>query len=786
MYAFFLLPLHEILILYIMKKLLLGLLSILCAASSHAISLNGVKYTIDTLSMFSAGPGAMYYELRMLRESDHKGRLDAFLLQIDTRNPYVTVEQVLGKGQVVGSERPSAMAIRSTTDNKIFFGGVNGDFFVTSGDIGLPVGTTIVNNEYALTPAGAGGGRRSGGMDASGRGVTAYTHSYSMKLLTSDTTLNITHANYKRQENELVLYNIHNGATTATNAYGTELQIELLAGYEWATTGVMKAKITKKEENVGSMPLDEKHAVLSGHGAMQTELNQLQVGDEVTLDFEMRLDDEIVNVAQLIGGDHYSAMILDDGHVATSGYWNENHPRTTFGVSQTRDTVFMLVVDGRGESVGCTTKILAEIMKYYGAYNAVNWDGGGSSCMYLRPIGQMNRGSDGSERAVANGMFAVANVPETDNTIVAIAPYMPNYYLPRYGIATPMFLGYNKYGVLVDADVENVQLSCESEVGKVLEDGRFLASGENGGKLIATWGDLTTEIDVRIVKSAPITIRLDSVLCDARHPYMVEVNGVVGNNTIEVLAEALTWTSSDPAIATVNEKGEILGVKNGRVIVTGTLGDGYDTIIVNVEVAEESQLLWDDFREASTWELTCSPASYNPSLFIPENPKSPVNMMFSYSGGRVPFVQLYKDSLLYSLPEKILVPITTNAVFEKVIVMIRANNATSPTHITFLKPNSNEENVLEVDVVETFGKDAAIFPLSFIALKMIPNSATPKGECYVTLPGIIEVFEEETTSRVGSANLWQDSTNRKCLKDGNLYILLDDKVYDALGKQVNK
>ena len=159
----------------------------------------------------------------------------------------------------------------------------------------------------------------------------------------------------------------------------------------------------------------------------------------------------------------------------------------------------MLVVDGRSNiSAGCNTRVVGEMLKHYGAYNAVNWDGGGSSCIYVRSLGQMNNGSDGSERACGNGMFAVADVPETDNTIVAIAPYQPIYSLPRYGVAAPQFLGYNKYGVMINTDVQGVKLSCAPEVGEILEDGRFLASGEAGGKLVATWGEVTTELDVRL------------------------------------------------------------------------------------------------------------------------------------------------------------------------------------------------------------------------------------------------------------------------------------------------
>ena len=762
-----------------MKRILLSLLSLLCIASSYAISLNGIEYTIDTLAMFPAGPGSTYYELRLLRADNGKSRLDAFLLAVDTRDPYVQVQQVLGKSKVTGCEVPSSMAKRSTTDNEIYFGGVNGDFFAYE----APVGTTIINNQYALTPAGSGGGRRHGGIDADGRGVTAYTHTYSLKVeMPYDTTLTIHHVNDYRDENQLVLFNHHLGTTTGSNAYGTEVKIQLLEGETWKTTGTMKAKVLAKEENVGSMPLAADYAVLSGHGSMQKELNKLNVGDEITLSFEMRLDDELVNVAQLIGGDHYEAMILDDGKVAQSGFWNELHPRTGFGVSQTRDTVFMIVVDGRGASVGCTTKVMAEILKHHGAWNAVNWDGGGSSCMYIRPFDQMNNGSDGKERAVTNAMFAVAHVPEVDNTVVSIAPYMPNYYLPRYGVAAPQFLGYNKYGVLVEPNVTGVQLSCDPEVGEVLEDGRFLASGEKGGKLVATWGDVTTELDVRIIASAPIEIRLDSVLCDSYHPYKVEVIGTVGNNTVEILSDALTWTSEDPTIAAINENGEIVGLKNGRTIVTGRLGTFYDKIIVDVEVAEANQMVWDDFRNAVSWEVTGSPTSFNPSLSVPQDASAPVTLNFTYGSGRNKFLQLSKDSLLYSLPEKILVPITTNAVFEKVIVMIRANNSTTTEQITFLNTTANEENVLEIDVKDRFGDDVAIYPLRFLSLKMIPTTGTPNGACYVTLPGIIEVFAEGTTD-VDNITTSQ-STTLKYIQNGSLFIQTSDKTYDVLGQQV--
>ena len=156
-----------------MKKILLSVFAFCIALSSFAnILLNGVDYTIDTLSMYPVGPGSTFFELRMLRASDSKGRIDCWLMSVDTKNPYVSIEGVLGTGKIIGTETPTKMAQRSTTDTTIFFGGTNGDFFVTQGDVGLPVGLTVVNSEFAHTPSAA-TSRRVGGVDDNNRGLLA-------------------------------------------------------------------------------------------------------------------------------------------------------------------------------------------------------------------------------------------------------------------------------------------------------------------------------------------------------------------------------------------------------------------------------------------------------------------------------------------------------------------------------------------------------------------------------------------------------------------------------------
>lgn len=765
-----------------MKKILLSIFAFCVGVSAYAnIALNGVEYTIDTLSMYPAGPGATFYELRMLRASDGKGRIDSWLLTVDTKNPYVTIEGVLGTGKIIGTERPSNMAIRSTTDTKIFYAGTNGDFFVTQGDVGLPVGLTVVNSEFAHTPSAA-TSRLAGGVDDNNRGILATKVQFAFNLQTATDTYTIHHVNYKRNENELVLFNKHNAATTLTNAYGTELLAELLPGEKWETTGSVKLKVIDKQQNVGSMAIPADKVVLSGHGTMATALDAINIGDEVTVNTSLLFDGKEVDVAQCIGGDTY-ALIVNNGQVEQSNFWNEVHPRTAFGTSEDGTIQYFLVVDGRSvKSAGCTTKVLGEIIHHYGAYKAVNWDGGGSSCLYIRNLGQMNNGSDGSERACGNGMFAVANVPEVDNTIAAIAPYMPIYSLPRYGVASPKFLGYNKYGIMIDTDVQGVTLSCDPALGEILEDGRFLASGENGGTLRASLGDITTELEVRLMASAPIAIRLDSVLCDAAHPYTVEVQGAVGNTTIDLLAAALTWTSLNPEIAAVDETGAITGIANGTTQVIGQLGEFSDTILVHVELPTGNEMLWDDFRVASNWKLKGS-TGFNPSLSVSEDAEAPVNLLFTYKSARSPYIQFEREAPIYSRPDTIRIPMTTDAIFSKVYATIRANNAIQGVNIT-IEPNAAGNFTLDIPVEQYFGTDVAIWPLHFELVKCFLNTSTEKGERYITLPGIYQIYGEKSGIDTGLEHTITTQQPTKILKNGQLLIRHNGCTYTILGIQL--
>lgn len=79
------------------------------------------------------------------------------------------------------------------------------------------------------------------------------------------------------------------------------------------------------------------------------------------------------------------------------------NPRTALGFTGDHKQLILAVVDGRATGrVGMTCAQLATLMAEFGADDAVNLDGGGSSTMWIAGSGVINYPSDGAERVVAN------------------------------------------------------------------------------------------------------------------------------------------------------------------------------------------------------------------------------------------------------------------------------------------------------------------------------------------------------------------------------------------------
>lgn len=208
------------------------------------------------------------------------------------------------------------------------------------------------------------------------------------------TFLNIKGINRSRIAGDVVLYTHYYGPATKTNQWGYEIRI--------ANNG----KVTEVSKN-GNMKLDKDSVVLSAHGDAAKVLERVQVGDRVRL--RETLGSDAADAAELVIG--AGPSLVTDGKADVRSA-EENiagdiargrAPRTAIGVKKD-GTVILLVVDGRSSSsAGMSLHELADYMVKLGAWQALNFDGGGSSEMVLD--GKiLNNPSDGRERAVSVGL----------------------------------------------------------------------------------------------------------------------------------------------------------------------------------------------------------------------------------------------------------------------------------------------------------------------------------------------------------------------------------------------
>lgn len=206
--------------------------------------------------------------------------------------------------------------------------------------------------------------------------------------------LNIRGINRSRIAGDIVLYTHYYGPSTKTNQWGYEIRIS------------NNDSVTEVSKN-GNMTLNKDSVVLSAHGDAAKVLERVQVGDRVRL--RETLGTDVADEAELVIG--AGPSLVTDGKADVRSA-EENiagdiargrAPRTAIGVKKD-GTVILLVVDGRSRSsAGMSLQELADYMVKLGAWQALNFDGGGSSEMVLD--GKiLNNPSDGRERAVSVGL----------------------------------------------------------------------------------------------------------------------------------------------------------------------------------------------------------------------------------------------------------------------------------------------------------------------------------------------------------------------------------------------
>ena len=721
---------------------LLSAVAAITAVAGNVWSIQGTEYTVDTLFHNQIGPGTTQTSL-WFRNATTLDALRVFYTTMDMTNPYLSLRGVCATDKLAGNEKISGMAERKSKPGARYMVGVNGDFFYTRGTtsrgvstVGTPYGSTIVdgviyrarNNarEYKNFVVATDGSLYADPFFFSGSIVAADgsqatvggINTYSGEVPASNV-------------DKVTIYNdLYYGHTWHWN--GWEVLAVVADGEKFETAKPFKMRIVSAPTGDGDMTIPEGHYVLHGQGAASSFIQNLKEGDEVTVTLSWTAKGKSVEPYQIVTG---NPKILEDGVTLQSeadrGDANTRQPRAAIGYSDGGKKAYFMVVDGRSPiSSGVRTTWLADIMRYAGATDAMNVDGGGSSVLYTSTLGVRNKPSDGNERADGNAFYAVSSAPD-DDAVASIRFVDFALHSPKYGVYTPKFYGYNQYGMLVNTDVKGVTISCPESLGHVIGDTTFYADGTaREGALTATYQGATVSMPIQILDGVDnIKIANDSIITNGYKEYTVDVQTTIGENVMNISPLALTWKSLDESIVSIGEHtGVLKGLRNGKTQVVGVLGEICDTMQVNVEIPEARVMPIDPNLDITTWKLSQTGGKDVVATAVGNG------FDYTYTGvsARSPKIVLTKTFRLWSLPDMIRVRVNPGeAPVKNFVFGLRANGGSMIYHtITPAAITANKEMVVDLPTADwCTATDMANYPISLISIQLNMN-ASKAGQVY--------------------------------------------------------
>lgn len=347
---------------------------------------NPARVVIEVQRLFeeaqtnSLGGGIAFTKIR---KGTNHGPVQMFLARVDPKDGW-RVRVAPAGYSVLQRARPSVLASRHRA-----LLAVNGGFFAYDG---AAVGAMLVNGEWIRLPWG---GRTAIGFRPDG---TAHIGN-----LQAVAEVQLGGANGPSLPvRELNGWPDGNRITALTTRFGPSYKLK---SGEMAIV-VKGGKVTARPGG-GYAPIYGGGFTLVGSGGARPYLEKIARGEKAQLKVSAPGWE---GVTTALGG---GPRLVENGQVRVTG---ENFradvrvgrgPRTAMGIDKNGGYI-ILVVDGRQGyySTGMTLTELAYTMLKFGAVDAINFDGGGSTAMVVRNR-IINRPSDGRERSVSNALMVM-------------------------------------------------------------------------------------------------------------------------------------------------------------------------------------------------------------------------------------------------------------------------------------------------------------------------------------------------------------------------------------------
>jgi exopolysaccharide biosynthesis protein len=390
-----------------LSTLLLGSLLVTClgpgkAAQSQEPAKKPAAQTADQSSNQKSefiAPGIEHLQITRgyKSEKDATGPWFINVLRIDLSHARLRLVHALD--EAVGLETVSSMAARYGA-----LAAVNSGYFRTTGTYrGDSVGVEVLNGKILSESNNV---RAAVGLIERGLNQQLiFGHvKFEGQVVAGTKTHSINGLNRPRADNELIVFTPEFHRTTLTEPNGLELIVR-------------RGQVIEARDLQGSSSIPADGLIISASGAARDwALNYLRRGARVRMNLnlspvEVGQTDLWKQATNVIGG---GPQLIKNGRVEITNtaekilpsFVSDGHPRTAIAKLKSGQ-ILLVTVDGRqpGESIGMSLTMLADLLLEFGAVEAINLDGGGSTTMVIRNK-LVNKPSDATgERPVSDAIL---------------------------------------------------------------------------------------------------------------------------------------------------------------------------------------------------------------------------------------------------------------------------------------------------------------------------------------------------------------------------------------------
>ena len=353
-------------------------------------------------------------------------------------------------------------------------------------------------------------------------------------------------------------------------------------------------------------------------------LQELNDGDNVTLSYSIApygIGSAPTDVATAVSG---AAYLEQNGAMAVpasgGGENNVNYPVVGIGVTKNGDHAIMAVFDGReseNEAEGLTRPQFAQWFMAHGAYNAIEFDSGGSAEMVARLPGQqqvsvLNTPSDGDERPVANGLFLYTTEtspgPAAKTVVNGGKPMavLSGTTEPVTAYATDSEANPASTPVSVSVEPPDLATIAGSPTASGTETTLQLTAGSHPGFgwLVVKAGDAVSREPLTVTaKAASLSLSPDEPDLNNSATQQFTLTGTAPGGTPLTLGDQdATWSASPSSLGTVSSGGLFTAAATGEGLATVTATAGGASASTTVAIGSADTVL-DPMTDVSNWSL---------------------------------------------------------------------------------------------------------------------------------------------------------------------------------------